>query len=71
MNLDFAAVYELSPSSLLLVRESLEDLQASYQDGSFVPNSPVDLMTELSNELVERGMTASDALTTVETLMGN
>ncbi len=68
---DFAAVYELSPLALLLVQESLQDLQSQYLGGSFSPTSPVDLLTTLENELISRGMTTTEALTTVQTLTGN
>ena len=46
---DFAAVYELPPMALLFVEESLKDLQSQYLDGSFVPTSPTDLLTELES----------------------
>jgi len=68
---DFAAVYELSPLALILVQESLQDLQSQYPGNSFARISPVDLLTTLENELISRGMTTTEALTTVQTLTGN
>jgi hypothetical protein len=68
---DFAAVYELSPMALMLVQESLTNLQSQYLDGSFVPTSPSDLLTELELSLVSKGMTTGEASTTVQTLIGN
>lgn len=68
---NFSAVYELSPMTLLRVRESLMDLQTHIEDGSFVPTSPADLLGELSNELIRMGMTPGEALTAIQTLIGN
>jgi hypothetical protein len=68
---DFAAVYKLSPMALMLVQESIKDLQSQFLAGSFAPTSPTDLLTELELDLVSKGMTTGEASTTVQTLIGN
>jgi hypothetical protein len=69
--LDFAAVYEMSPKALLLVRESLDHMRTEYDSGSFNPETPTDLLSELKYELVDRGMTGTEALLTIQTLTGD
>jgi hypothetical protein len=68
---DYAAVYELSPSALLVVRSTLLDLQAQYEVGTFTPTDPSDLVTELERSLITQGFTAAEAFKVVQTLLGN
>jgi FecR protein len=71
LRFDFAAVYELSPTALLVLRDKLLDLQADYQSGTFVPAAPGDLIFELERTLISNGFTANEATKAVQTLIGN
>ena len=71
MQFDYAALYELSPSALLVVRSTLLDLQAQYDAGAFTPTQPSDLVSELERSLITKGFTSAEAIKAVQTLLGN
>jgi hypothetical protein len=70
IELDYKALYELSPEALVIVSSTLVELNSELNAGTYTPTSPSDLATELESALIDEGFTDLDATKAVRTLLG-
>jgi len=69
--LDYKALYDLAPAALILVRSASTEINGDFQNGTFVPSAPTDLLVELRDQLVSMGLSPLQASITVQVATGS